>query len=170
MNTADKCIVFNENNNLQTLQEMFVEVQKSLPTNVENSIYYPKIKHLLFGEILEFCKEKVELKNDLMLLRDKVGEAMSEEQIRVMLNGLKSKYNGIYNNIGIDYHLETTRVDFAVPVFCIIKRDFIYMKKFVFRFKKKDITSGLGDLSNSGVLKTNISNKLTQSKGDGNEV
>ena len=59
MNTTDKVIIVDENPLMQHLNEMFVDVKDSLPTDIENSIYYPKIKHLLFTEIIEFCKEKL---------------------------------------------------------------------------------------------------------------
>ena len=97
-----------------------------------------------------------------------VGEKVSEQQIRNYLDGLKKKYNNLINNIGLEYSIEVTRVDYGVPVFVIIKRDFIYAKKFVFRFKK-DISIGLGDLTTAGVLKTNITNKISENnkkKGD----
>lgn len=144
--------VLDESQQLQRLNEMYTDVSQALPTNVENSIYYPKIKHLLFSEINGFCKEKIELKNDLNDFRRLVGEVMTEKQIREYLDGLKSKYNGMVNNVGIDYHIEVTRLDFGVPVFVLIKRDSIYLKKFVFRFKK-DLSTGLGDLTNAGMLK-----------------
>ena len=83
---------------------------------------------------------------------------MTEKQIREYLDGLKEKYNGMVNNVGIDYHIEVTRLDFGVPVFVLIKRDSIYLKKFVFRFKK-DISTGLGDLTNAGMLKVALSKR-----------
>ena len=43
--------ILEESADLQRLHEMFVDVRESLPTEVENSIYYPKLKHLLFSEI-----------------------------------------------------------------------------------------------------------------------
>lgn len=155
--------IFNESADLKRLNEMFVDVRESLPTEVENSIYYPKLKHLLFGEINEFCKEKTELKKELNAFRDMVGEYMEENQIRDYLDNLKNKYNMQVNNIGLDYHIEVTRIDFGVPVFVIIKRDFIYMKKFVFRFKK-NLTSGLEGLTTAGTLRTNVIDKIKKDK------
>ena len=157
--------ILNESADLKRLNEMFVDVRDSLPTEIENSIYYPKLKHLLFGEINEFCKEKLELKKDLNNFRDLVGEYIEEEQIREYLDGLKTKYNMQVNNIGLDYHIEVTRIDFGVPVFVIIKRDFVYLKKFVFRFKK-NINSGLGDLSTAGMLRNNVIDKISKNKED----
>ena len=88
---------------------------------------------------------------------------MTEKQIREYLDGLKLKYNGMVNNVGIDYHIEVTRLDFGVPVFVLIKRDSIYLKKFVFRFKK-DISTGLGDLTNAGMLKVALSKRDEEDK------
>lgn len=153
-------IICEESNEIKKLNEMFVDVSGALPTNIENSIYYPKIKHLLFPEIVSFCKEKTELKADLNILRDLVGEPMSEPEIRQYLDTLKVKYNGEINNIGIDYHIEQTKFDYGVAVFVIIKRDTIYSKKFVFRFKKKDPTASVGDLTTTGLLKTNVIDAL----------
>lgn len=154
-------IICEESKQLKQLNEMFVDVSSALPTNIENSVYYPKIKHLLYSEIISFCKEKTELKQDLNILRDLVGEQMKEEDIRQYLDSLKIKYNTNVNNVGIDYHIERTRVDFGVPVFVVIKRDFIYLKKFVFRFKNLDGSIGIGDLSQNGILKNNIANAIT---------
>ena len=154
-------IVLNESADLQRLNEMFVDVKESLPTEVENSIYYPKLRHLLFPEINEFCKEKTELKKDLNLFRELVGEIMEESEIRSYLDGLKTKYNMQVNNIGLDYHIEVTRIDFGVCVFVVIKRDFVYLKKFVFRFKK-DISTGLEGLTNAGALKRDIADKISE--------
>lgn len=154
-------IVLNESPNLQRLNEMFIDVRESLPTEVENSIYYPKLRHLLFSEINEYCKEKTELKKDLNIFRELVGEYVNETQIREYLDGLKTKYNMQVNNIGLDYHIEVTRIDYGVAVFVIIKRDFVYMKKFVFRFKK-DISTGLEGLTNAGAFKNKIVEKVTE--------
>ena len=65
------------------------------------------------------------------------------------------------NNIGLDYHLEVTRIDFGCSVFVVIKRDFIYMKKFVFRFKK-DLTTGLEGLTTAGTFKNTVVNKVSE--------
>lgn len=145
-----KIKISEETNQIAQLNELFVDVQPSLPRNIENSIYYTKLKNILHGEINQFCKEKLELKADLHFLRMNVGQALPEQEIRDYLDELKRKYNTTDNNIGIDYHIEITRVDYGVPVFVIIKRDDIYLKKFVFRFRRADITKGLSGLSNSG--------------------
>jgi len=137
---------------LKTLNEMFVNVLPSLPTNVENSIYYAKLKNLLHSEIITFTKEKFELKGDLTILRMNVGEQIDESFIREYMEDMKAKYNTVDNNIGIEYHIEQTRIDLSCIVFCIIKRDQVYCKKFVFRFRKAP-TTGLMGVSNSGLIK-----------------
>ena len=143
--------ILEESTDIQQLNEIFFHVLPSLPTNIENSIYYAKIKTLLHPEIVIFCKEKTELKQDLTFFRMTVGEKMTEKAIREYLDALKNKYNTVDNNIGIEYHLEITRTDIGVPVFVAIKRDDFYIKKFVFRFRK-GLSSSLGDLSNAGIL------------------
>lgn len=139
------------NPQIQTLNEMLVRVQDSLPKETELSIYYNKLKHLLHSEVINFCKEQVELKQDLNFFRMSVGTVMTEKEIREYLDSLKEKYNGHYHNVGIDYHVEVTRYDYGVPVFCIIKRSEIYMKKFVFRFRKATVSETMDGLSLSGV-------------------
>ena len=144
--------ILEESAQLKKLNEMFVEVLPSLPTKVENSIYYRKLRTLLHHEIIYFCKEQVELKEDLNLLRMMVGEEMSEKEIREYLDQLKTKYNTVDNNCALDYHIEVTRIDYGVPVFVVIKRgEKVYMKKLVFRFRKSDVTTSLLDVNNAGV-------------------
>ena len=148
-----------EDKKLVELNEMFIKALPSLPTEVESSIYYAKIKQLLHPEIFSFCKEQLELKADLNLLRMSVGEVMTENEIRDYLDTLKNRYAN-NDNVGIEYHIEVTRIDYGVPVFVIIKRgNGIYMKKFVFRFRKTNQKTFLGDLSNSQVV---ISKTLTE--------
>lgn len=129
-------IIEEESDDIRRLNEMVISVQPSLPTEIENSIFYPKLKQLLHVEIFRFCKEQVELKEDLNIFRQLIGEVLTESQIREYLDGLKTKYNGINNNVGLDYQISATRIDYCCPVFVVIKRDVIHMKKFVFRFRK----------------------------------
>ena len=86
---------------------------------------------------------------------------MADKEQSFDLEKLKTKYNMQVNNIGLDYHIEVTRIDFGVPVFVIIKRDFIYMKKFVFRFKK-NIATGLEGLTTVGTFKNSIVDAITK--------
>jgi hypothetical protein len=148
-----KCFL-NENEELNTLNEMFVNVLPNLPTTVENSSYYGRLKTLLMPEIINFCKEFKDIRDDLLYLRAAIGTALDEGSIRAYFDGLKEKYNTKDNNIGIDYHIESTRIDYGVPVFVILKRNEIYMKKFVFRFRKTDLANGIQGLSNAGVPNT----------------
>ena len=142
-----------EHNDIIKLNEFFIDAKPSLSTNVTNSIYYNKLKHLLHSEIVYFCKEKTDLKNDLNILRMMVGEKLTEESVREYLNDLKEKYNAD-TNIGIEYHIEATRIDYGVPTFVIIRRgDNVSMKKFVFRFKKNSVSTSLDDVYISGTPK-----------------
>ena len=148
----NKLICENEDVGLQDLHEMIVNVHDSLPSAVENSIFYPKLKQLLHLEIIRFCKEQVELKEDLNIFRRLIGDQLSENEIRTYMNDLKAKYNNINSNVGIDYHIESTRIDYSCVVFVVIKRENIHMKKFVYRFKKKDISAGMNGLSIGGLM------------------
>lgn len=143
--------ILSENSQITQLNEMMVRVNDSLPTEIEQSVYYAKLKQLLHPEIYNFCKEKIELKQDLNFLRMNVGEKMTEKEIREYLDSLKLKYNGEVDDIGIDYAIEVTRVDYGVPVFVVIKRNEISMKKFVFRFRKINQENGIGNLTVSGL-------------------
>jgi len=80
------------------------------------------------------------------MFRMSVGTALPEKEIREYLDGLKEKYSH-YDNVGLEYHIEQTRVDYGVPVFVIIKRGEIYSKKFVFRFKKANANDSLEGLT-----------------------
>lgn len=145
--------VMNESGAVKELNELFVNVATGLDPNVENSIYYAKLKQQLHPEIYNFCKEQLELKADLNFLRMCVGDVMTEAEIREYLDSLKLKYNnGATENVGLEYSIEITRVDYGVPVFVVIKRDQIYVKKFTFRFRKANFASGISDLTNSGVI------------------
>jgi hypothetical protein len=140
-----------ESKDIVQLNEMLFKVQNSLPKNIENSVFYPKLKQLLHMEIVRFAKDQIELKQDLNFLRMNVGEAIPEAEIREYLDSLKEKYNGQQQDIAIDYHVEVTRIDYGVPVFVVIRRGTVHMKKFVFRFRKSDIRQGLDGLSQQGV-------------------
>jgi len=146
-------VMLEESREIKELNEMFVKVENSLPEKIENSIYYPKLKVLLHPEIVRFTREKIELRDDLNFFRMNIGEQLSDTEIREYLDSLKLKYNFEDNDIGIDYHIEATRFDYGVAVFVVIKRDKIYMKKFIFRFKKGNISDGLKDVTQAGIPK-----------------
>lgn len=144
--------ILNENPQLTSLNEVLVNVYNSLPNEVEQSIYYAKLKHILHSEIINYCREQTEIKEDLNILRMSIGTIMTEGEIREYLDNLKEKYNNKYENVGIDYHIEVTRIDYGVPVFVIIKRGpKILMKKFVFRFKKANLADGIDGVSHAGI-------------------
>lgn len=145
-----KILIEKETSQLTQLNEMKVNITNSLPNDIEQSIYYSKLKQLLHPEIYNFCKEKTELKQDLNILRMNVGLPMSETEIREYLDTLKSKYSQ-EEDIGLEYHIEATRYDYGVPVFVVIKRNDISVKKLVFRFRKTNQATGIGDVSNSGI-------------------
>ena len=120
---------------------MKITVIDTVPNEISSSIHYSKIKHALHSHIITFCRDKKELKNDLKLLSYGVGREYDYGILLEVMEGLKEKYNGRDNNIGLEYHIEFTRYDFALVLSVIIKRDTIEMKKFVYRYKKK----GIGD-------------------------
>ena len=93
-----------------------------------------------------------------------VGEQLSESFIREYLDDLKEKYNTVDNNVGLEYHIEQTRIDYGVAVFVIIKRDTVYCKKFVFRFRKASPTLGVSGLSNTGTGLVEADNKLLRKR------
>jgi len=157
-------IILEESKELKQLNEMFVKVENSLPEKIENSIYYPKLKQLLMPEIVRFTREKIELRDDLNFFRMNIGENLSDTEIREYLDSLKEKYNLTDNDIGLDYHIEVTRFDYGVPVFVVIKRDKIYMKKFVFRFKKSDISGGLQTVSQAGIPNVPLAESKSERK------
>lgn len=145
-----------ESQQLVDLNEMFMKTLPSLPIDVENSIYYARIKQLLHPEIMNFCKEQLELKADLNMLRMSVGEPMTETEIRDYLDGLKDKYKD-NDKVIIEYDIQVTRIDYGVPVFCVIHRgNSIIAKKFVFRFRKSNQELGLDDLSNSQIINKSL--------------
>lgn len=140
--------IINEEINPQITQlnETLVNAQDSLPDNIERSIYYTKLKVLLHSEIMNFCKEQTELKNDLNTIRMSVGQMIPYSEIKDIFDGLMEKYNGKYQNVGLVYHSEATRIDIAVALVVTIKRSDIYMKKFVFRFRK-NIGEDINDMN-----------------------
>lgn len=142
---------------IQEMNEKFFKTSKDLSPRITNSVYYVKLKHLLFNEIVKFCREKIDLRDDLMSIRLLVGEYMSEEDIRELFDNIKNKYinTDADNNICVDYHIESTHIDYGVCLFAIIKRgETLYVKKFIFRFRKG--SGGLGldfsGITNGGTL------------------
>lgn len=144
--------VLNESSQIKQLNETLLTVMDSLPLDVEQSVYYNKLKQLLHSEIFNFCKDQNELKQDLNMLRLSIGLPMTEAEIREYLDGLKLKYNnGGNQNIAIEYDLTITKFDYAVPVFVVIRRGEFLIKKFVFRFKRQNISQGVANTTIAGI-------------------
>jgi len=137
-------VKLDESKKQETLHEMFIKVESAHASTLENSIFYSRIKNTMMHDLMSFMREQIDLRDDLMKLRSKIGDAMSERDIRRELDKLMKKYNEADNNVGLIYHIESTRVDYGVPVMVMIKRNIIYVKKFVFRFKKTDVFAKVG--------------------------
>ena len=138
---------------IQKINETIMTVYPSLDPRVTNNIYYTKLKYLLFNDIIKYCKEQIDLRQDLLNLRSQIGEYYTDEQLRDMFDAIKIKYNtGTNDTIGIDYHIESTRLDYGVCLFCVLKRgDIINIKKFIFRFRKGNLNSGVQGLNSVGL-------------------
>lgn len=159
--------IHEEKNNpqLESLNEIFIQNHSTLDPEVTNSIYYAKLKHLLHQEIISFCKEQTELKADLNFFRMSVGETINDREIAAYLDSLKEKYSNV-ENVGLEYHIEATRIDYGVVVFCMIKRRDLHVKKFVFRFRKTSSTDSLFDISTGGIPKEDeAQNRITKLLG-----
>ena len=143
-------MVLDESKDIEKLNETIIKIIPSVPEKILNSSYYPRIKVLEMPMIIKFCKEQISLKNDLLAILTYVGEPMSEENIRLIFDSMKEKYNR-NDKIGIEYHIEMTRYDYGICLFAIIKRDDVYAKKFVFRFRRKDLSkSNIDGLTSVG--------------------
>jgi hypothetical protein len=131
---------------------MCVHVRPNLSKEIENSVFYPKQRDSLKRELFSFMKEQIPLRDDLMFLRNKVGDPIKESEIRDYMERLSRKYNDNDNNTGLSYHIEATRIDYGLSVHVVIFRGQIHVKKFVFRFRKTETKSGLDNLSSSGII------------------
>jgi hypothetical protein len=131
---------------------MFVHVSPNLPERYENSVMYPKQKQKLIKEIYRFMREQIELRDDLLFLTARVGEKVHEKDLRDYLEKLAKKYNDYDNNNGFSYHIESTRFDYSAAVHVVVFRGQIYVKKFVFRFRKANIAAGLENISPTGLV------------------
>lgn len=163
-------VIESDSNEIKLLDEFVVELSDSnISDNVERSIFYPKLKQLMFKEINLFCREHIQLKNDLQFIRMQIGDSLSEKEVRSMFDDLMKKYNTTANdNIGVMYHLEKTRFDYGVPLFVIIKRNEIQAKKFVFRFRRTEMSDPGISFKNENVdtPKENILVNFLKSRGN----
>ena len=131
---------------------MFVHVKPNLSKELENSIQYPRQRDSLKREIFAFMKEQIGLRDELMALRNRVGDAVKESDLTDHMEKLSRKYNDIDNNVGFSYHIEATRIDYGLSVHVVIFRGQIHVKKFVFRFRKLETKAGLDNVSSSGII------------------
>mgnify|MGYP000870283211 CR=1 FL=1 len=135
-------MIHEDGSELQSLNEFVIDITNmTVPDGIQRSIFYPKLKTLLFREINSFCREHTTLKADLHFLRMQIGSVMSEQEIKKQFDDLIKRYNTNANdNIGLLYHYEATKFDYGVVLTVIIKRSEIEAKNFVFRFLKKDVS------------------------------
>lgn len=121
----------------------------------EHSIVYGRLKTRLQLDIVKFCLNEVDLKDDLMFFRSMVGDTLRETDILSYVKDIQDKYNNgrSYNrNVGIDYFIETTRYDFVLVLFVtIIRGENVFQTRFVFRYRKDNINAGVHDVNMSGL-------------------
>jgi hypothetical protein len=147
---------------ISKLTEAVVKVVPSMPEAILNTSFYPRIKVLQIPEIMRFCKEQTTLKNDLLDMCNYIGEYLSESDIHDLFDALKDKYNNENPLVGLEYHIESTRIDYGVVLFVVIKRDDVYLKKFIFRYRKS-LDSSIDGLSTIGVP---LNSKPLENVGD----
>jgi hypothetical protein len=121
----------------------------------EHSIVYGRLKTRLQLDIVKFCLNEVDLKDDLMFFRSMVGDTLRESDILNYVKDVQDKYNNgrSYNrNVSIDYFMETTRYDFVLVLFVtIVRGENIFQTRFVFRYRKSNINAGVYGVSMSGL-------------------
>lgn len=141
------------------INEMVIRVDDKSNKQVtyadEHSIVYGRLKQRLQLDIVKFCMNEVDLKDDLMFFRSMVGDSLSESDILSFVTDIQDKYNNgrSYNrNVSLDYFMETTRYDFVLVLFVtIIRGENIFQTRFVFRYRKTNINSGIRDMDMSGL-------------------
>jgi len=147
------------NNVNKILNEMIIHVDDKTNKKVsyadEHSIVYGRLKQRLQLDIIKFCLNEVDLKNDLMFFRSMVGDTLIEKDILNYVKNIQDKYNNdrSYNHhVGIDYFIETTRYDFVLALFVIIIRgENIFQTRFVFRYRKASQNAGVRGVNMSGL-------------------
>lgn len=149
-----------ESNELsRVINEMVIQVDDRTTKEVryadEHSIVYGRLRQRLHNDIIKFCLNEVDLKNDLMFFRSMVGDTLRERDINNFVKDIQAKYNnnrGYNKNVGIDYFIESTRYDFVLVLFVIIVRGAnIHSTRFVFRYRKGNITDGVYGQDLSGL-------------------
>lgn len=121
----------------------------------EHSIVYGRLKTRLQLDIVKFCLNEVDLKDDLMFFRSMVGDTLREADILSYVKDIQDKYNNgrSYNrNVGVDYFIETTRYDFVLVLFVtIVRGENIFQTRFVFRYRKDNVNAGVHGVGMSGL-------------------
>ena len=141
------------------LNEMVINVDTKKDKQVtyadEHSIVYGRLKQRLQLDIIKFCLNEIDLKDDLLFFRSMVGDTLRETDILSHVKNIQDKYNNgrSYNrNVAIDYFMETTRFDFVLVLFVtIIRGENIYQTRFVFRYRKDNINAGVSGMTMSGL-------------------
>ena len=147
------------NNINKIINEMVIKIDDKSKKQVtyadEHSIVYGRLKQRLQLDIVKFCLNEIDLKNDLMFFRSMVGDTLREIDVLNHVKQIQEKYNNgrSYNrNVGIDYFMEATRYDFVLVLFVtIIRGENIFQTRFVFRYRKAGINSGVRGMDLSGL-------------------
>lgn len=145
----------------KVINEMIINVDsrdgKSVTFRDEHSIVYGRLKQRLQNDIIKFCLNEIELRNDLMFFRSMVGDVLNEREIIKHVENIQDKYNNgrvLNKKIGVDYFLESTRYDFVLVLFItVIRGENVFQTRFVFRFRKGSLTDGVYDQDMSGLPK-----------------
>ncbi len=141
------------------LNEMVIHVDDKKNKQVtyadEHSIVYGRLKQRLQPDIIRFCLNEIDLKDDLLFFRSMVGDTLREIDILKFVKDIQDKYNNgrSYNrNVAIDYFIETTRFDFVLVLFVtIVRGENIFQTRFVFRYRKAGINAGVRGMNMSGL-------------------
>jgi len=143
----------------EILNEMVISVDDKKDRQVtyadEHSIVYGRLKQRLQLDIIKFCLNEIDLKDDLLFFRSMVGDTLREIDILDHVKNIQDKYNNgrSYNrNVAIDYFMETTRYDFVLVLFVtIVRGENIYQTRFVFRYRKDNVNAGVSGMNMSGL-------------------
>jgi len=141
------------------LNEMIIHVDnkdhKEVTYADEHSIVYGRLKQRLQADIIKFCLNEIDLKDDLMFFRSMVGDTLREIDVMNYVKDIQDKYNNdrsFNRNVAIDYFIETTRYDFVLVLFVtIIRGENIFQTRFIFRYRKNNINAGVSGMNMSGL-------------------
>jgi len=141
------------------INEMVIKVDDRTKKEVnyadEHSIVYGRLKQRLQPDIIKFCLNEVDLKDDLLFFRSMVGDTLREIDVLKYVKDIQDKYNNgrSYNrNVAIDYFMETTRFDFVLVLFVtIVRGENIFQTRFVFRYRKAGLNDGVYGVNMSGL-------------------